>query len=85
MATISKVHKPYNLESHKSLKLSFTNIQGNRPKFVDCQLLLEANSPDIFALCETNMKGSIDSSNFFCERLSSLNSICYTDWTFYFA
>ena len=56
MAIISKVHKPYNLESHKSLKLSFTNIQGNCPKFVDWELLLEANSPDIFALCETNME-----------------------------
>ena len=32
--------------------------------FVDCQSSLEANSPGIRALCETNLDGSIDSSNF---------------------
>ena len=32
--------------------------------FVDCESFLESNSPDIFALCETNLDDSIDSGNF---------------------
>ena len=32
--------------------------------FVDCESFLESNSPDIFALCETNQGDSIDSGNF---------------------
>ena len=33
--------------------------------FVDCQSFLESNSPEILALCETNLDNSIDSGNFF--------------------
>ena len=33
--------------------------------FVDCKSLLESNSPDILALFETNMDGSIDCGNSF--------------------
>ena len=65
MALLSEACKPNNFESHKSLKLSFTNIQGLRSQFVDCGSFLESNSPDILALCETNLDGSIDSDNFF--------------------
>ena len=57
MTILSKTCKPDNFESHNSLKLSFTN-------FVDCESFLESNSPDILALCETNMDDSIDSGNF---------------------
>ena len=32
--------------------------------FVDCESFLESNSPDIFALCKTNLDDSIDSGNF---------------------
>ena len=32
--------------------------------FVDCKFFLESNSPDILALCETNMDDSVDSGNF---------------------
>ena len=32
---------------------------------MDFESSLESNSPDIFALCETNLDGSIDSGNFF--------------------
>ena len=46
-----------------SLKLSFTNIQGLRSNFVDCESFLESNSPDILALCESNLNDSIDSGN----------------------
>ena len=50
---IQKVCQPDNFELYNSLKLSFTNIWG-----------LHSNSPDIFALCETNLDDSIDSGNF---------------------
>ena len=32
--------------------------------FVDCESFLQSNSPDILALCETNLDDSIDSGNF---------------------
>ena len=63
MAILSKASKLDNFESHNSLKLSFTNIQGLRSNFADCESFLESNSPDILALCETNMDDSIDSGN----------------------
>ena len=40
------------------------NIQGLRSNFVNCESFLESNSPDILALCETNLDDSIDSGNF---------------------
>ena len=64
MAILSKACKPDNFELHNSLKLSFTNIQGLRLNFVDCESFLESNSPDILALCETNLDDSVDSGNF---------------------
>ena len=64
MTILSKACKPDNFESHNSLKLSFTNIRGLRSNFVDCESFLESNSPDILALCETNLDDSIDSCNF---------------------
>ena len=68
MAILSKACKPDNFESHNSLKLSFTNIRGLRSDFVDCESFLESNSPDILALCETNLDDSIDSGNFSVRR-----------------
>ena len=64
MAILSKACKPDNFESHNSLKLSFTNIRGLRSNFVDCESFLEPNSPDILALCETNLGNSMDCCNF---------------------
>ena len=61
MAILSKACKPDDFESHNSLKLSFTNIWGFRSNFVGCQSFLESNSPDILALCETNLDELIDS------------------------
>ena len=55
MAILSKPCMPDNFESHNSLKLSFTNIRGLRSNFVDYESFLESNSPDILALCETNL------------------------------
>ena len=64
MATLSKACKTDNFESHNSLKLSFTNIRDLRSNFVDFESFLRPNSPDILALCETNLDDSIDSGNF---------------------
>ena len=58
------VCKPDNFELLNSLKLSFANIQGLCSNFVDCESFLESNSPDILALCETNLDDSIDTGNF---------------------
>ena len=65
MAILSKACKPESFESHNSLKLSFTNIWGLRSNFVDGESFLKSKSPDIFALCKTNLDGLIDSGNFF--------------------
>ena len=61
---LSKACKPDYFESHNSLKLSLTNIQGLCSNFVDYESFLESNSPDIVALCETNLDDLIDSGNF---------------------
>ena len=53
-----------NFESHNSLELSFTNIRGLCSNFVDHELFIELNSPDIIAPCETNLDESIDCDNF---------------------
>ena len=64
MAILSKACKPDNFELRNSLKLSFANIRGLRSNFVDCESFLESNCPDILALCETNLDGSVDSGSF---------------------
>ena len=68
MAILSKACKPDNFEWHNSLKLSFPNIRGLRSNFLDCESFLESNSPDILALCETNLDDSINSGNFSMRR-----------------
>ena len=64
MAILLKACKPDNFELHNSLRLSFTNIWDLPLNSVDYKSFLESNSPDIFALCETNLDDSIDSGNF---------------------
>ena len=64
MAILLKGWKPDNFEPRNSLKLSCTNIRGLRSNFVECESFPESNSPDILALCKTNLDGSIDSRNF---------------------
>ena len=64
MAILSEGCKPDNFEPNNSLKLSFTNILGLRSNFVECESFFESNSPEIFALCETNVDDSIDSGDF---------------------
>ena len=65
MAILSKACKPDNYGSHNSLKLSFINVWGLCSNFVDCEFFLESSSPDILAVCDTNLCDSIDSGNFF--------------------
>ena len=48
--------------------------QGLRLNFVECDSFLESNSPDIFALCETNLDDSIDSGKF------SVKGFCPLFW-----
>ena len=62
LAILSKVSKPDNSESQKSLKFSFSNFWEFRSDFVGCESFLEPDSLDILALCETNLEDSIDSS-----------------------
>ena len=64
MAILLKACKPDNFESDDSLKLCFTNIRGLCLNFVDCESFLKLDSPDIVALCETNLDDSFDSGNF---------------------
>ena len=64
MAILSQGSKSDNFQPCNSLKLSFTNIQGLCSNFAECESFLESNSPDILALCETNLDDSIDSGNF---------------------
>ena len=64
MALLYKGCKPDKFESHNSLKLRFTNIQSLRLNFVGCEPFFALNSPDILALCETNLDDSINSGNF---------------------
>ena len=65
MAILSKACTPDTSESCNALKFSFTNIRGLCSDFVDCKSFLESNSPDILALCETNLDCSIDAGNFY--------------------
>ena len=64
MTILSKGYKPDNFEPHNSPKLSFFVIWGLCSKFAECKFFLKLNSPDILALCETNLDDSIDSGNF---------------------
>ena len=64
MAILSNAYKPDIFESHNCLKLSFINTCGLSSNFVDCVSFLESNSPNILALCDTNLDDSIDSGNF---------------------
>ena len=54
----------HNFKSLTAQKLDFINIRGLRLNFVWCESFLESNSPDILALCETDLHDSIDSGNF---------------------
>ena len=58
MDLLSQIRKPDHFE------LSFTKILALDSNFDGCEFFLEANSPGILALCETNLDDSIYSGNF---------------------
>ena len=62
-------------ESHSCLKLRLTNVRGLRSNFVECESFLESNSPDILALCKTNLDDSIDSGDFSVMGYLTLNQM----------
>ena len=52
-------------KSPRDLSIIFSNIRGLRTNFTQCEAYLSSASPDILALCETNLDESISSSKFF--------------------
>ena len=62
IAKLSKLHNRDKSESQSSLMLGFTNTQ-DLSNFLGYEFCLEANSPDILALCKTNFQDSIDSNS----------------------
>ena len=57
--------KPVNqFEPPRALSISFSNVRGLRTNFTECEAYLNTASPDILALCETNLDESISSSSF---------------------
>ena len=60
MAILSKGCKSDKFEPYTSLNLSFTNIAGLGSNFVECESFFETNSPDILALCKTNLDDPLD-------------------------
>ena len=64
MAILSKRCKSDNFEPHSSLKLSLSKVWRFSSNFVECDSFLESNSPQILALCETNLNELTDSGNF---------------------
>ena len=64
MAILSKGCKPGNFKSHYSVKRILTNTGCLHLNFVECESLLELNSPESLAICERNLDNSIDFSNF---------------------
>ena len=61
---LSKGCKSDNFQQHNSLKRSFIDIRGLHSNCVECESFLESNSPDILAVCQTNLDDSIDSGDF---------------------
>ena len=64
--TVLATNETCSLEKTKFIKRYFSSENTDTFKFLlfDCESFLEPNSPDILALCETNLDDSIDSGNF---------------------
>ena len=54
-----------NFESHNSIKISFTNVQGLHLNFAESESFLESNSLNTIALCEANFNDL--TYNYSCE------------------
>jgi len=57
----------------KPFSLAFTNIRGLRTNFPHVESFLANSSPDIFAICETNLNPLIDSKDFLIDGYLPLN------------
>ena len=64
MAILSKACKPDNFKLHSSLKRNFMIIRVVRIFLILNISLNQTQTPDILALCDTNLGVSIDSGNF---------------------
>ena len=64
MAILSKACKPDNFKLHSSLKRNFMIIRVLRIFLILNISLNQTQTPDILALCDTNLGVSIDSGNF---------------------
>ena len=56
---------PILLKGLVSHELTASLSKACKPACKACKPFLESNSPEVLALCETNLGGSIDSGNFF--------------------
>ena len=65
--------KPVSKNTPKPLALTFTNIRGLRTNFSHVESFLTHSSPDILALCETNLNPSIDSGDFVVDGYLPIN------------
>ena len=54
------------------INLSYTNVRGLRTNFSSIQSFLQVNSPDLLALCETNLDDSISDREFDVPGYSTL-------------
>ena len=67
MSNKSKFSKPDKRKSQtlrsKPLSLAYTNNGGIRTNFSHVESFLSNSSPDIFALCETNLNPSVSNKN----------------------
>ena len=73
-AILAKECKLDNFESHGSLKLSLSYINGLRWNFDEKETFLESNSPDILALYETNL----DDSRGYLPSSFNTTGFCYS-------
>ena len=60
MTILTKVWKLDNFESHNSLNLSVTNIQGLQTHFFAYESFLELNLPGALALYARSLEDSVD-------------------------
>ena len=73
--------KPVSKTSPKPLSLAFTNIRGLRTNFSHVESFLTHTSPDILALCETNLNPSIDSGDFVVDGYLPINRKDSSSWS----
>lgn len=71
--TATRNNRPRNsVKSASPLKLAFSNVRGFRSNFLSIQSYLFHNSPDIFALSESNLNSEVSSSDFCVDGYLSL-------------